>query len=348
MLTRRQGKEKIKAALAIRQKEINVDLTDAIGVFREVMKENPELAIGIQKYSVSHSYSLMSSLSSIKITYSTITVPETRRFRAETLDDVSDILHRAMETYMPDFLIVSKTDLAVCDEIGSFFTYYDGFYSNFVNYEVNSLVFKEIDVSQVTVRIKYRIGRVLLNMMEKQVDKEIERLAKTLFCSGMSDALKAYIAHNYLASTISYHLKKDASALELSHQQSAYGGLIDHKCVCQGYAEAYKRLLDAAGVYCDVVCGKIKGSLEYHAWNLVRIGGNNYHVDVTWDSMEGGRVIFDYFCISDKRMQPKRLWTRRKNAICESEHSIADDVHYEIKMNKSKYASLGVDTKYLV
>ena len=348
MLTRRQAIEQIREAILAKQTEIKIDIAAGADLLKEVIAEKPELSIGIKRYSVSTSYSLSAHLSIIKLEYDSVDIPPQRRCEAQNDDDVSKILHLAMETYMPDLLIVAKSDLPIFDEIGSFFRYYDGFYSNLVSYDSYSSSFKEFGVSQAVITLKYRVGRVLLNIMEKRVDKEIEQLAKKLFCSGMSDCVKAYIAHNYIASTVSYHLNRNASGLELSHQQSAYGALIDHKCVCQGYAESYKRLLDAAGVFCDVVCGKIKGSLEYHAWNMIRLDGKNYHVDVTWDSRGGGIVSDEYFCLSDKEMQPKRLWSRRKNSICDSELQIADKARAEIKLNKAKYASLGIDTKYLI
>lgn len=57
--------------------------------------------------------------------------------------------------------------------------------------------------------------------------------------------------------------------------QSAYGALIDGACVCEGYASAYKLLLDAMGIPCEIV------STKSHAWNIVQVDGQWYHVDVT-------------------------------------------------------------------
>lgn len=68
--------------------------------------------------------------------------------------------------------------------------------------------------------------------------------------------------------------------------------------VCSGYAGAYKLLLDAAGVECYHVTGnKISGTGTGHAWNVVKIAGNYYHVDTTWD--DGGSIKYDNFMCSD-------------------------------------------------
>ncbi len=55
--------------------------------------------------------------------------------------------------------------------------------------------------------------------------------------------------------------------------------------VCDGYARAYKILMDKAGIPTDYVSGPniTNDKLSGHAWNLVNLDGTWYHVDVTWD-----------------------------------------------------------------
>lgn len=69
---------------------------------------------------------------------------------------------------------------------------------------------------------------------------------------------------------------------------TAYGALVEGDAVCQGYALAYKLLLDKCGIDSVLVTSNEMG----HAWNLVKLDGSWYHVDVTWDdptpNVEGG------------------------------------------------------------
>ncbi|NLE69942.1 MAG: leucine-rich repeat protein [Clostridiales bacterium] len=70
--------------------------------------------------------------------------------------------------------------------------------------------------------------------------------------------------------------------------------------VCDSYARAYQMLLKAVGVPCLYV-SSVAGN---HAWNLVQLGGNWYHVDVTWDDpVGGGQENHRYFLISDDRIR---------------------------------------------
>lgn len=60
---------------------------------------------------------------------------------------------------------------------------------------------------------------------------------------------------------------------------TAYGALVKGDAVCQGYALAYKYLLNRAGIPSVI----ISSSAMNHAWNGVQINGQWYHVDCTWD-----------------------------------------------------------------
>ena len=67
---------------------------------------------------------------------------------------------------------------------------------------------------------------------------------------------------------------------------TAYGSLIGNSAVCEGYAKAFKYILDELGVPCVIVCGigqNSNGETESHAWNYVKIDNIWYAVDCTWD-----------------------------------------------------------------
>ena len=89
------------------------------------------------------------------------------------------------------------------------------------------------------------------------------------------------MVHDFLIDNIEYD-----STLSSENIYNIYGALINNKCVCEGYAKAFKYLLDGMGIECNLVIGKAtnsKGLSENHAWNYVKIDNSYYAVDVTWD-----------------------------------------------------------------
>ena len=100
--------------------------------------------------------------------------------------------------------------------------------------------------------------------------------------------------HDKLISEVSYN-KKGKNA------HSAYGALIDRQCVCEGYAEIFQYLLYKRGILALRVTG-ISGRGGRHAWNIVRINGEYYHVDVTWDDLEKEGVSYGYFNLTTAQM----------------------------------------------
>lgn len=66
--------------------------------------------------------------------------------------------------------------------------------------------------------------------------------------------------------------------------QNPYGLLVKGYGICLGYATSFQLLMDLAGVECSTVVGAASSSSQDHAWNMVKLDGEWYCVDVTWDS----------------------------------------------------------------
>lgn len=97
--------------------------------------------------------------------------------------------------------------------------------------------------------------------------------------------------HDALVRYVNYELEAD-------DKFNASGAIIDKRAVCQGYAMAFTYLCQAAGIECVTV----KGDTEFggHAWNMVKINNQWYHVDVCWDDSE--LYDYEYFCITEEKI----------------------------------------------
>ncbi len=95
----------------------------------------------------------------------------------------------------------------------------------------------------------------------------------------LSDVEKALLIHDRLA----LHNEYDYTFADDSH--TIYASLVKRNSVCDGYSKAYTYLLRLAGIECCICV-----SLDLnHSWNLVKIDGEYYHVDVTWDDPSWAR-----------------------------------------------------------
>ncbi|MBQ6319270.1 MAG: hypothetical protein IJI23_05755 [Lachnospiraceae bacterium] len=90
------------------------------------------------------------------------------------------------------------------------------------------------------------------------------------------------------------------------YSHSILGIILRKKGVCSGVSRTFKYLLNAIGIPSIVVIGRASEtefmpSSDNHAWNIVKIDGNNYHLDLTWDSClsHPGLTAYDYFFITD-------------------------------------------------
>ena len=120
-----------------------------------------------------------------------------------------------------------------------------------------------------------------------------EILAETVH-EGMSRWQIALAVHDYLVANYAYD--------ETLERRTGYDLLMGGRAVCAGYAEAYQQLLLRAGVPCVTVSSE---TME-HQWNLVQIGDDWYHVDVTWDDPASniqGYVSHQYFLLTDAEIR---------------------------------------------
>jgi len=71
-----------------------------------------------------------------------------------------------------------------------------------------------------------------------------------------------------------------------NQKATVYGAFVEAKGVCEAYSRAYKYILDDMGIENILVTGTAvnsTGASEEHMWNYVKVNGNWYAVDVTWD-----------------------------------------------------------------
>lgn len=95
--------------------------------------------------------------------------------------------------------------------------------------------------------------------------------------SKMTDLDKVVLAHEFIVQKTNYVSNKT-----IAH--CVGGALGDGAAVCQGYTEAMTLLMGYVGVEVDEA---ISTNMN-HSWSYVKVDGNWYHLDSTWDDTQRG------------------------------------------------------------
>ena len=152
----------------------------------------------------------------------------------------------------------------------------------------------ESDGVTLTVKPQYSIPGGDLGAAKSQYNKAVQELTSGL---GGSAYDKAKLLHDRLIDKVVY--------VHSGNDQNAYGALVEGKAVCNGYAKAYQHLMHKAGIPAWYVRGvsvnPTTGVSVAHAWNMVKIDGDWYYTDVTWDD-QYENTFYAYFNITTAQL----------------------------------------------
>lgn len=125
------------------------------------------------------------------------------------------------------------------------------------------------------------------------VDEKLASIYK-LVNNSMTDEQKTLVIHDYLVSHAEYDLNYK--------NYTSYGVLMDGRGVCQSYALAYMYILNHLGIETHLVSSRSMN----HAWNAVKMDGQYYNVDCTFDDPiydRFGQARHTYFLRSTEEME---------------------------------------------
>ena len=131
-------------------------------------------------------------------------------------------------------------------------------------------------------------------LWEYSEDELVAHIVNSIITPEMDAFARARAVNDYLCRTMTYD---DSHSHYSTFDALAYG-----TGVCQGYANAFWRLMNAAGVETDYVRGYGWSGSEWgrHGWNRCLINGTYYYTDVTWNDSMG---TSQYLLISFEQME---------------------------------------------
>lgn len=114
--------------------------------------------------------------------------------------------------------------------------------------------------------------------MQKEIDNIVTEIRDITANQTEYDA--EIIVHNYI-------VKKCEYVIDSSNCNNLYGCLVEGKANCEGYSASFSYLLRQIGIESTQVIGEVpyKDEVVGHSWNLVKIDGDYYYVDICWDDL---------------------------------------------------------------
>ena len=131
------------------------------------------------------------------------------------------------------------------------------------NIYIQYIATKEVCISQ-SLQLENTVDNILLKMNEIKTDED-----------------KVVFIHDYISTHTTYYsdaFSGDADSVD-KYSYNAYGCLVNGVAVCQGMSDSFILLCKKVGIEASLV----SSSEMNHAWNLVKLGENYYHLDITWD-----------------------------------------------------------------
>lgn len=115
------------------------------------------------------------------------------------------------------------------------------------------------------------------NVTEDDINT-INSILNSIIKPGMTETEKIRTVHNWIVCNTTYNDKYYDRGDSFNHVSN----LLNNKTgVCQGYSVTFYIFMKQMGIPCTLVMGKTDN--VSHAWNAVKLDGNWYYIDVTWD-----------------------------------------------------------------
>lgn len=154
------------------------------------------------------------------------------------------------------------------------------------------------DGSNAELIPEYLFDKAKVKDHQRAMEARIAKLVRP--AQSLTEPEKEKYIHDFICSGVRYDKLKKAYSHEI------IGPLGQGVGVCEGIAKTVKVLCDRLGIWCMIAVSNSnpEKKIRYrHAWNILRIGGRYYHLDVTFDNSLGAEdeIRYDYFNLDDER-----------------------------------------------
>lgn len=151
-----------------------------------------------------------------------------------------------------------------------------------------------------------------LQIKKSDLDKKVEEILENAN-KFSSDFEKIKYVHDYIIENTEYDdavadiITSDEEIDTIYNAQTAYGCLVEGKAICSGYSKAFQLIMQKLGFLCGNAFGTTTEDDTQHQWNFLKVGGEFYFVDTTWDDTVATEELpayncYEYFLVNDEEI----------------------------------------------
>lgn len=158
-------------------------------------------------------------------------------------------------------------------------------------------------------KVEIQVDKTYQEDAIQEINAQVDKIIAEETNESMSVREKIKAIHDYIINHTKYDVEHESiinqnlNQKTIYHSSTAYGTLIEGKAICSGYTDAMAIFLNRLGL------DNYKISSENHVWNYVKIDGNWYHLDLTWDDpvldTNEDMLLHNFFLITTKELKEK-------------------------------------------
>lgn len=219
---------------------------------------------------------------------------------------------------------------------------------NLQNSDNDKIVYDEDTKSYKGVFYYSNVSYTVSNERYFQAQAKLKEVMKSLDLDERSDFEKCKTICSWIARNVKYDEEyfKNPGSCPRKNAHDMTGAVLDGYAVCDGYANLFHYMANAAGIMALFEEGPTKSSGLQHAWNLVQIDGTFYYVDCTGitvdkDGNPNGEFLYGKEYMFNLHVTPKNndienTYSNISKDDWSKEHSVCKGNHKLVKTSQAQ------------
>ena len=253
-----------------------------------------------------------------------------KEYKLENIDDLKNIVYSIANQGWDDFTFYCAESYTTCiDDVKNnlvdntvLIETIDNYIHPYNSIDGINLYYDTSGKITITTKRKYTEEEI------KQIDAKIDQIIKenTNPINSIKDNIKAL--HDYIINNTKYDAEMELNGVSIYNSKKMNGLLDEHYAICSAYTDVMAVMLNKLGLE------NYKISNDVHIWNVVKIEGEWYHLDLTWDdpiTNTGEDVLLhDYFLITTNELRD--IIEKETDPERKKQHNFDLNIYSEMKL----------------